>query len=206
MPNGILAAPHQGVMIDPSLENFPARKTLKGDIPVSVRLMEKEDEIAFRDFHSVIPEREQLFIRNRIKDGTLFKDWMDDPEFVQNVPLVAFVDGKLAATGSLHIRPGGWKRHIGQTYFLTHPNYRGLGLIDFLLECIIEVSKYRGLTRLESELNGERESAIQSLCAVGFRELVRLPDYIQDMKAQYHDYVLMGMELIPSYENLGTGD
>ncbi|MAS97020.1 MAG: hypothetical protein CMO55_27835 [Verrucomicrobiales bacterium] len=193
-------------MIDPSLESFPVRKTVNGDVPVSIRLMEKADEAAFRDFHSVIPEREQLFIRSRIKDGSLFKDWMADPEFVQHVPLAACVDGKLAATGSLHLRPGGWKRHIGQTYFLTHPNYRGLGLIDALLECIVDISRHRGLTRLESEMNGERENAIQSLQAVGFRELVRLPDYIQDMKAEYHDYVLMGMELIADYEHLGTGD
>ena len=193
-------------MIDPILEELPVRKTLKDDTQVSIRLMEAGDEKSFRDFHEVIPEREQLFIRSRIKDGTLFREWMSDPNFTEHVPLLGFIDGRLAATGSLHQRPGGWKRHIGKTYFLTHPNYRGLGLIDILLECIVNISRHRGLTRLDSELNGERENAIQSLRAVGFKELARIPNYIQDMKAEYHDYVLMDMELIADFENLGTGD
>ena len=62
---------------------------------------------------------------------------------------------------------------------MTNPDHRGLGLIDLLLREIIEVAKHCGLTRLESELNGERTTALKSLGAMGFEELVRLPDYIQ---------------------------
>jgi len=68
------------------------------------------------------------------------------------------------------------------------------------------VAKHGGLTRLEAELNGEREVAIKAMAAVGFSELVRLPNYIQDMSGDYHDYVLLGMELLPSEETLGVGD
>ena len=59
---------------------------------------------------------------------------------------------------------------------------------------------------MESELNGERETAIESMAAAGFDELVRLPNYIRDMQAQPHDYVLMGMSRGASFENLGAGD
>ncbi len=193
-------------MMDTILERFPVRTVLRDELPCSVRPLEEADESAFRDFHRVIPEREQLFIRSQIRDGTLFREWLGEPSFETNLPLMAFVDGRLTAMCLLHQRPGGWKRHIGLVTFLTHPDYHGLGLIDRLLEIIIEVAKESGLLRLESELNGERESAIEALGSAGFEELVRLPGYIQDMKAQYHDYVLMGMKLIPAYEHLGAGD
>ena len=188
------------------LENYPVRSTLKDGAPCSVRPMEQGDEHAFRDFHTVLPEEEQLFVRNQIKDGTLFKLWMEDPEFNENLPLLAFVDGRLAGMGTLHQRLGGWKRHIGEVYFLTHPNFRGNGILDLMLEQIIDVSRVRGLTKLESSVNGERKSAIDSMVSAGFRELVRLPDYILDMQAQPHDYVLLGMELVAPFENLGAGD
>ncbi len=191
-------------MLEVALEKFPLRQTLDPDLPCAIRPMAPGDESAFRDFHTVIPEREQLYIRSRIKDGSLFREWMADPG--QHLPLLLFIDGRLAAMGSLHQRLGGWKRHIGQVHFLTHPDYRGLGLIDRLLVEIIEIARHGGLTRLESEINGERTAAIEAMAAAGFKELVRLPDYIQDMNAQYHDYVLLGMELVASFENLGAGD
>lgn len=195
-----------GVMLEVALEKLPVRSTLRDGTPVSIRSMEVGDEPVFREFHKVIPDREQLFIKSRIKDGSLFREWMSDPKSGQHLALLLFIDGRLAAMGSLHQRMGGWKRHIGQVYFLTHPDYRGMGLIDELLKEIIDIARHGGLTKLESEINGERESAIESMAAAGFKELIRLPNYIQDMSAQYHDYVLMGMELIASFENLGAGD
>ena len=186
--------------------NTVTRLELADGSPCSIRKMEPGDEPSFREFHSVIPEEEQLFIKSKIRDGSLFREWMSDPQGEEHIVLLAFVDGRLVAMGSLHQRLGGWKRHLGKVYFLTHPEYRGLGLLDRLLEMIIEISGELGLTKLESELNGERKVAIDSLGAMGFRELVRLPDYIRDMKAESHDYVLMGMELVADFENLGAGD
>lgn len=194
------------VMIENALEKFPVRAEVRDGSPCSIRPMEMGDEHLFREFHAVIPDREQLFIKSRIKDGTLFREWMADPEFGEHLPLVAFIDGRLVAIGSLHQRLGGWKRHIGKVYFLTHPSFRGLGLIDRLLEQMVEIAQHCGLTKLESEINGERTSAIEAMAGVGFRELVRIPNYIQDMRGVSHDYVVMGMDLIASFENLGAGD
>ena len=193
-------------MLELALEKFPVRTILSDEAPCSIRLLELGDEVPFRDFHTVIPDREQLFLRNQIKDGTLFREWLADQESEEHLPLLAFVDGRIAGMGYLNQRLGGWKRHIGVVTFLTHPDYRGLGLINLLLEEIIEMARHCGLTKLESELNGDRVSAIEALATSGFKEVVRIPDYVRDMKANHHDYVLMGMELVASFENLGAGD
>jgi GNAT superfamily N-acetyltransferase len=187
-------------------EKLPVHAQLNDGTPCLIRLMEEGDEPAFRDFHEVLPEEEQLFVRSSIKDGSLFREWMADPESDERLPLLAFVDDRLAATGFLRQRMGGWKRHIGMCRFLTRPDFRGLGLLDRLLEVIIDLSGKLGLERLESELNGERRLAIESMATAGFDELVRLPGYVRDMNAESHDYVLMGMSLVASYENLGAGD
>lgn len=193
-------------MLDLLKDQFPVRFTLPNGAPCTIRPIVSEDEPAFRGFHEVIPEEEQLFIRSQIKDGSLFRKWMADRESIQHFALLAFVDGRLVAMGSLHQRPGGWKRHIGRVYFLTHPDFRGLGILDQLLAVLVKVSTQIGLTKLESELNGERKVALESMAAIGFQELVRLPNYIRDMQAVPHDYVLMGMNLFAEYENLGAGD
>ena len=56
------------------------------------------------------------------------------------------------------------------------------------------------------QFNGERTRSIEAFGKVGFRELVRLPGYVQDMHGKNHDYILMGMNLVPAYELLGAGD
>ena len=190
-------------MLEIALDRYPVRTTLTDGSPCTIRPLEDGDEGIFRDFHLVIPDREQLFVRKRIQDGTLFEEWSKDPSCL---PLLAFIDGKLVALGVLEQRRGGWKRHIGKVAFLTHPDYHGKGLLDNLLKEIVHAAEWCGLTRLESELNGERENAIKSLGMFGFEELARVPDYIQDRQAHYHDYVLMGMELVASFEHLGAGD
>lgn len=48
--------------------------------------------------------------------------------------------------------------------------------------------------------------SIESFAKCGFVELVRLPDYLRDMQAQPHDYVLMGLKLSVDFENTGGGD
>lgn len=193
-------------MMDFDLDRFPVRSSTRDGTPYSIRALTESDEQQFRDFHTVIPEREQLFIRNQIRDGSLFRDWMEDSSFETVLPLGAFVDGQLVSIGVLKQRPGGWKRHIGVVYLLTHPEYRGLGIIDQLLEQVITSATNSGLRRLESELNGDRVTAIEALGKAGFEELLRLSGYVQDMASEYHDYVLMGMNLIPSLEHISAGD
>jgi len=187
-------------------KQYPIRSVLADGSPCSIRPLENGDEIIFKDFHQVIPEREQLYVRSQIRDGELFRNWLARPGYESCLPLLAFIDDRLVALGVLHQRRGGWKRHIGKVSFLTHPDFSGLGVIDLLLHEILESARARGLLRLESELNGERQTAIKAMAMAGFRELVRIPDYVHDMKAVPHDYVLMGMELIASFENLGAGD
>ena len=38
---------------------------------------------------------------------------------------------------------------------------------------------------------------------LGFSTLARLPDYVKDMQAVTHDYVLMGLDLITDEEYAG---
>jgi len=193
-------------MFDSFPQRYPLRTTLADGSPCSIRPLEAADDGVFQSFHRSIPEEERLFIHRDVQNGSLLRKWTDDPSYERTLPLLAFIDGHASALGVLHTRSGGWKRHIGKVTLLTHPDYRGLGLISQLLGELVEIARNRGLTRLESEFNGERRTAVTALATFGFEELVRLPGYVQDMNAHEHDYILMGLKLIPDEDNLGSGD
>jgi GNAT superfamily N-acetyltransferase len=192
-------------MIEFALDKYPARHLLTNGVQCMVRPLETEDAPAFRLFHHDISERERFLLKHRISDHQL-DEWCNDLDFEKRLPLLAFADGQIVGYATLHQRAGGWKRHIGMVDALVHPHFRGLGVLRALLGDLVEVAQHGGLTRLEAEFNGERKNTILSFGKCGFVELVRLPDYLQDMAAHTHDYVLMGLDLSVDYEYAGAGD
>jgi ribosomal protein S18 acetylase RimI-like enzyme len=95
----------------------------------------------------------------------------------------------------LHQQLGGWKRHVGRVSVLVHPEFRGRGLATRLVSEIIEIARGAGLEKVEAEFIGEQEAAIKMFAMLGFSQLVRLDDYVKDMQAISHDYILMGLDL-----------
>jgi len=168
--------------------------------------LQLDDQPAFQKFHLAVPETDRFLIKHRYTDSSVFHEWTQELNFEQNLPLLAFADGQIIGHATLIQRPGGWKRHIGMVGALTHPEYRGVGLIKVLINELVEVARHCGLTKLEAEFTGDREAAILTFKECRFDELARIPDYLQDMHANDHDWVLMGMKLTTDAENAGAGD
>jgi L-amino acid N-acyltransferase YncA len=193
-------------MIEFALDRFPVRHTLTTGVQCLLRPLQAEDEAVFQSFQQAVPEKERFLIKHRITGDHLLHEWCQNLDYESNLPLLALADGKVVGYATLHQRPGGWKRHIGMVSALIHPDFRGVGVLRQLLDELINVAKHAGLTRLEAEFNGERKNTIASFGKCGFVELVRLPEYLQDMQAQPHDYVLLGMNLMTDLEYTGAGD
>lgn len=193
-------------MIEFALEKFPVRYPLETSVQCLIRPLEPEDEAGFLKFLHEVPEIERLFIKQRLDNPFLMKDWCADVDYDARLPLLALADGQVIGVATLEQRHGGWKRHIGMTHLLTHPGYRGVGLAGMLIREIIDVARHSGLSHLQSEFNAERVLAIRAFAEAGFDELMRLRGYVKDMQAQTHDFVLMGMRLTTDIENTGAGD
>lgn len=193
-------------MIEVALEKYPVWHPLTSGVKAMVRPLQSDDAPAFRDFHEAIADKERFLIKHRLSDAEQIGEWCSDLDYERRLPLLALAEGKIVGHTTLHQRPGGWKRHIGMVDALVHPDYRGLGVLRALLSELVEIAQHDGLTRLEAELNGDRKNTIASFKKCGFTELARLENYLQDMEAQPHDYVLMGLDLSVDYENAGTGD
>ena len=56
-----------------------------------------------------------------------------------------------------------------------------------------------------AEFIGEQEPAIKVFAMLGFSTLASLPNYVKDMQAVTHDYVLMGLDLKTDEEYAGMG-
>jgi GNAT superfamily N-acetyltransferase len=194
------------MLLEDALDKYPIEVKLRDGTPVVVRPVARRDDVKLQKFFLSVPEEERLFIKQPITSRTLFHDWCRQPDFERNLPLLMLHGKKIIGEATLHQRGGGWKRHIGLITLLTHPQYRGRDVSKVLVSEMIEIARQCGLRRLEVELNGERKIARQVMAQLGFAEIVFLRDYVLDMKAVTHDYIIMGMNLKVSEEYAGLGD
>jgi GNAT superfamily N-acetyltransferase len=185
------------------LEEFPKQIELKDGFTCVARALQCADEKLFHDFFLAVPDQERMFIKHRVADPEVIHDWCQNIDLGRNLPLIALADGRIIADATLHQQLGGWKRHIGRVSVLVHPQYRGRGLAKALVLQIVDIARHIGLEKVEAEFIGEQEAAIKMFALLGFSNLLLLPDYVKDMQAISHDYVLMGLNLKTDEEYAG---
>jgi len=188
-----------------ALQKYPREINLKDGSKSKLRPLRKDDEIGFHEFFLAVPEAERMFIKHRVVEPEVIRDWCQNIDLGRNFPLLALMDGKIVGAATLHQQLGGWKRHIGRVSVLVQPQYRGRGLARALVTEIVSLARSLGLEKVEAEFIGEQEAAIKMFALLGFSNLVRLEDYVKDMQAIAHDYILMGVNLKTDEEYAGVG-
>jgi GNAT superfamily N-acetyltransferase len=192
-------------MLETILEDYPKPLRLKGDFTCKVRPLQPADEQAFHRFFLAVPEQERMFIKHRVTEPEVIRGWCQNIDLGRHLPLLALADDVIIAAATLHQQLGGWKRHIGRVSVLVHPGYRERGLARALISEAIDIAHRIGLEKLEAEFIGEQQAAIKMFGLLGFTQLLRQAEYVKDMQAVKHDYVLMGLDLETDEEYAGVG-
>ena len=182
-------------------------KTFTADdgMEINIRPLEAGDEKALLGFFKNLPEPEVMFFKRRVRDPEVIKQWCENIDLYARLPLLALHEGKIIAVASLLQNNGGWKRHIGRISQSILPKYRQKGIAGKLVQELVDVARMAGLQKVEAEFIDKQEGGQKLFALLGFTHLMRLEDYVQDMQAIQHDYVLMGMDLKTDEEYAGMG-
>jgi len=191
--------------IELEVQKFPKKILLKEGFQSTLRPLKKDDEKKFHQFFLEVPGEERMFIKHRVTEPEVIREWCQSIDLGRNFPLLAISDSKIVGCATLHQQLGGWKRHIGRVSVLVLPRYRGRGLARAMISEIVRIARSLGLERLEAEFIGGQEAAIKMFAMLGFSNLARFEDYVKDMQAVSHDYVLMGLSLKVDEEYAGVG-
>lgn len=188
-----------------ALQKYPREITLKNGLKCQLRPLKKEHEKAFHEFFLAIPPEERLFIKHHVTEPEVIHEWCQNIDYQRNLPLLAFVGDEIVGDATLHQQNGGWKRHIGRVSVLVHPKYRGIGIARGLVNDLVDIARMLSLEKVEAEFIGEQAAAIHTFRLLGFSDLLRFEDYVKDMQAIHHDYILMGLDLVTDEEYAGMG-
>jgi ribosomal protein S18 acetylase RimI-like enzyme len=187
------------------LQKYPKDIKLKDGKQCQFRPLRKEDEKRFHEFFLAVPAGERMFIKHRVTEPEVIRDWCRNIDLGRNLPLLAILGGNIAGVATLHQQLGGWKRHIGRVSVLVLPQYRGRGLARALVAEIVAVARNLGLEKVEAEFIGDQEAAVKMFALLGFSNMARFENYVKDMQAITHDYILMGLDLKTDEEYAGVG-
>lgn len=182
------------------LQKYPKDIKVKDGSKVKLRPLKRTDEKEFHALFQAIPEQERMFIKHRVTEIEVIRDWCQNIDLGRNLPLLASDGAKIFGVATLHQQLGGWKRHIGRVSVLVQPKVRGRGIARALVQEIVEIARATGLEKVEAEFIGGQETAIHMFAMLGFSELWRREDYVKDMQAITHDYVMMGLDLTTDEE------
>ena len=188
-----------------ALKEIEPTFTTDDGIEVQIRPLEAGDEKALPGFFKNLPEPEVMFFKRRVRDPEVIKQWCENIDLYARLPLLALHEGKVIAVASLLQNNGGWKRHIGRISQSILPKYRQKGIAGKLVQELVDVARMAGLQKVEAEFIDKQEGGQKLFALLGFTHLMRLEDYVQDMQAIQHDYVLMGMNLKTDEEYAGMG-
>ena len=136
--------------LEMALEEYPKDVELKG-FACKLRPLEATDELAFHEFFLAVPNQERMFIKHRVTEPEVIRDWCRNIDLGRNLPLLACQNGQIIGDATLHQQLGGWKRHIGRVSVLIHPNFRGRGLAKAMVSEVIDLARQLGLEKLEAD-------------------------------------------------------
>ena len=188
-----------------ALKEIDQTFTADDGMEINIRPIEAGDEKALLGFFKNLPEPEVMFFKRRVRDPEVIKQWCENIDLYARLPLLALHEGKVIAVASLLQNNGGWKRHIGRISQSILPKYRQKGIAGKLGQELVDVARMAGLQKVEAEFIDKQEGGQKLFALLGFTHLMRLEDYVQDMQAIQHDYVLMGMDLKTDEEYAGMG-
>ena len=188
-----------------ALKEIATEFTTDDGVEVQIRTIQSSDEKALLSFFKNLPQPELMFFKHRVTDANVIKGWCENIVLDVNLPLLALDEGKIVAVATLHQNKGGWKRHIGRISCSVLPKYRQKGIAGQLVQDLVDIGRMAGLQKVEAEFIDKQEGGQKMFALLGFTHLVKLEEYVQDMQAINHDYVLMGMDLKTDEEYAGMG-
>ena len=188
-----------------ALKEIATDFTTDDGVEVQIRPIQSSDEKALLGFFKNLPQPELMFFKHRVTDANVIKGWCKNIVLDVNLPLMALDEGKIVAVATLHQNKGGWKRHIGRISYSVLPKYRQKGIAGQLVQELVDIGRMAGLQKVEAEFIDKQEGGQKMFALLGFTHLVKLEEYVQDMQAINHDYVLMGMDLKTDEEYAGMG-
>jgi L-amino acid N-acyltransferase YncA len=154
------------------------------------------DKDALIAFFKTIPAEDRFYLKEDVTSARVVTAWAENVDYSRVLPLVAVMDGKIVADGTLHHRRAGARRHVGEVRIVVDPAYRNRGIGRGLLHKLIDIADTKKLTTLMFEVVADTEDAARATAQIlGFVPVAVLKNHVMDIAGNPHDLIIMELNV-----------
>ena len=172
-------------------EAYPKTVTLKDGTSIRIRTLARDDFESLQAFFQALPEGDRLFLRHNVSDPEMVKKWTEELDFDQVIPLVALDGDDIVGSGSLHLMPHEWMRHVGHIRLITAASVRSKGLGGLITRELVALAEHRNLEKLQAHVIKDNVGAVKMLETLGFKTAAVLEGMVKDRSWKTRDLAIM---------------
>jgi RimJ/RimL family protein N-acetyltransferase len=177
------------------LDRYPQKVTLEDGTELVLKAMNKQDERILMDFFEDLYDSDRQYLRNDVSNYRVVREWFNNLNYNRVFPLLAVHEGRIVANATLHRKPFGWMRHVGEIHIVVSPSFRKRGLARVMFRELIHTAEEAGLEKLIAEMAVTQVGAIEVFRKMGFKDEAIMKDYIRDAKDEVHDLLVMTLDI-----------
>ncbi len=177
------------------LERYPQKVTLRDCTDLVLRTMNKQDERALLEFFEGLEDVDRLYLRNDVSSYRVVREWFQNLNYKKVLPLLAVHGDRIVANATLHRKPFGWMRHVGEIRIVVSPDFRNRGLARTMLTELIQTAAEAGLDKLTAEMAVSQNDAVEVFRKMGFKDETTLKGYIKDARNNVHDLLILTLDI-----------
>lgn len=178
------------------LTAYPKEIALRDGTPATLKPMTAKDGAALLEFFLRVPPEDRYFLKEDVTSQKVIKRWTEEIDYDRALPILAWVDDRIVADGTLHRTRSLAHQHVGEVRIVVDPEFRDKGIGTTLMHELAAVANENGLEKLILRaVEGKEDAAMKAAGYVGFVKVGTLKNHAKGVDSHPYDVVLMEMPL-----------
>ncbi|MDD5306190.1 MAG: GNAT family protein [Deltaproteobacteria bacterium] len=142
-----------------------------------------------------LPDDIRNYMRYDVHDRGICAERLKQLDGKNHWRLIAELEGKIVADGTLDREPFGWTRHVADLRAIVDPDHYHMGISTILCRALIALGSQAGVEKLYTEVVAEQADIIKVVKRVGFVHEVTRKQYAKGQDGRLHDLLIFSNDL-----------
>ena len=175
---------------------------LKDNTPAIIRTLNINDLDRSIEFFQNLPSEDRRYLRRDVTDIEVLKEQIKKIDLENTYRLIALINDKIVADGSLEIERKSWKGHIGEIRLVVAHEYQHKGLGMHMAREVYFLAVSKRVEEIVVEVMRPQMAALKIFKRLGFKKDLKLPKYVKDMFGKKQDLIIMRCDLNSLWQEL----
>jgi RimJ/RimL family protein N-acetyltransferase len=184
------------------MAEYPKHISLKDKTSVILRPLIRDDEEKLMKFFKELLQEDRLYLKEDVTKSGVIGKWIKELDYDKVFPIVAILEDRIIADGTLHLYGFGWMRYLGEIRLSVAKDFQRKGLGALIISELVGQALKKGLHRIQTQFASEQISAIKAFERVGFVKEAVLKKHVVDLNGRETDLVIMTNDVTELWKKL----